>query len=462
MILRNVEIEGRAGLDVTIKDGLISAIGPRLVSSDEDIEAVEIDGRGGALIPGLIDYHIHLLATAARAQSLVLDDVKSGNELGARIVAALAHLPHGTWLRATGCPRELADGLDSYTLDQFAPHHPVRVQDQSGALWVLNSLGLKWVGQGGWPPGVERDARGQPTGRIWREDVWLRGQIGSTRPDLAPLGAELARYGITHVTDASASTTPDVAALLVKAHRSGALPQHLTLMSRASLPPSTDHSYAVGPLKLLPDERDLPPLEDFIAAIHEARAQKRAVAVHCVTATELALTLAAFETAGARSGDRIEHGSVIPHQAIAAIGALGLTVVTQPGFIAARGDRYLAEVDAGELRDLYRCASLLHAGIPVLGSSDAPYGPLDCWAAMRAAIGREAPSGAVLGAAERVAPKAALNMWLRNDQNRLRSVVVGQPADLCLLKAPLVDVLANPCADMVAATIIAGRLAFTA
>jgi hypothetical protein len=43
-----------------------------------------------------------------------------------------------------------------------------------------------------------------------------------------------------------------------------------------------------------------------------------------------------------------------------------------------------------------------------------------------------------------------------------RRVEVGAPADLCLLRAPLADILVAPSAEMVAATIIGGRLVFAA
>jgi cytosine/adenosine deaminase-related metal-dependent hydrolase len=61
LTLRNVEIDGHAGLDVRLQDGRVAAIGERLPGRGDDL-----DGRGGALIPGLIDHHIHLFATAAQ------------------------------------------------------------------------------------------------------------------------------------------------------------------------------------------------------------------------------------------------------------------------------------------------------------------------------------------------------------------------------------------------------------
>ena len=83
---------------------------------------------------------------------------------------------------------------------------------------------------------------------------------------------------------------------------------------------------------------------------------------------------------------------------MAELARLGVTVVTQPGFIADRGDDYRREL-ASELDDLYRVASLQAAGIPTVCSSDAPYGPADPWAVMRAAAQRRTPAGEVLGAA---------------------------------------------------------------
>ena len=91
----------------------------------------------------------------------------------------------------------------------------------------------------------------------------------------------------------------------------------------------------------------------------------RPVAVHCVTRAGLALALAAWEDVGSRPGDRIEHGSVVPPDLRSIVASRGLAVVTQPGFVHERGDRYLVEVDADDLPHLYPCRSLIEAGIPV-------------------------------------------------------------------------------------------------
>jgi predicted amidohydrolase YtcJ len=455
LVLHDVEVEGRPGVDVRLEGGRIAEIGEGLSRAGETL-----DGRGGALIPGLIDHHIHLLATAAQAQSLRLEGLAGAAAFGAALRGALAERPAGAWLRATGYHERIAGELDRQVLDRLAPGHAVRVQHQTGSLWMLNSRALAAVGAETGPSGqVERDASGRPTGRIWRGDAWLRARLREGPPDLAPLGRTLAAFGITGLTDASATTDATAAAVLAEARRRGDLPQRLTLMAAEALEAPADGAFDVGPVKVLLDDARLPDLDDFIARIEGARPQGRAVAVHCVTAGELALTLAAFEAAGARPGDRIEHGGVISAAAVPVLAAMRLTVVTQPAFTAERGDRYLAEVDAAEQGDLYRCASLLGAGIAVAASSDAPYAQPDPWAGIAAATTRRTRAGRPLGLTERVDAHRALELYLApraQPGGPPRRVIAGAPADLCLLDAPLAEALAEPSAGRVRATFVGG------
>lgn len=165
---------GRPGLDVRIEAGRIVGIGSRLPRI-----ANELDGQGGALIPGLCDHHIHLFALAARADSVALEGAGTAEEVMSRISAALATRPAGTWVRAIGYHETMAGDLGRNELDRLAPRHRLRIQHQTGSLWMLNSLALQSLGDGNCPEGLERDAKGRPTGRLWREDVWLRSRINA-------------------------------------------------------------------------------------------------------------------------------------------------------------------------------------------------------------------------------------------------------------------------------------------
>lgn len=97
--------------------------------------------------------------------------------------------------------------------------------------------------------------------------------------------------------------------------------------------------------------------------------------------------------------------------------------------------------------------------MPLALSSDAPYGPLDPWTVIAAAVHRRAPDGAVAGPAERLTPTQALARYLAADPGGPpRRVVVGAAADLVLLSAPLREVLAAPDSAAVHATLIDGRI----
>ncbi|MBI1180668.1 MAG: amidohydrolase family protein [Alphaproteobacteria bacterium] len=451
LLILDAELDGRR-TDLRIENGRIAEIGARLGR-----DGTVLDAGGGALVPGLHDHHIHLLALAAALESV---DVSPERIRGAGALQRTLAAPTGTWVRAINYHDDVAGPLDRTVLDRLAPERPVRVQYGTGSLWVLNGPALAAVLKPGepLPPCVETDPAGEPTGRVWRGDDWLRTRLPATPPDLGRVGALLARMGVTGASDTSAGTGPAEAALLAEAARSGALPQRLTLMSGESLDAPDDGAVAVGPVKILLDERDLPDFGAVLDRVRQARAWRRRVAFHCVTPVELAFVLAVMDTAGARPGDRIEHGSLIPAAAIKEIARLGLTVVTQPGLVGERGDRYRAEIDAREWPDLYRCRSLLEAGIPVAFSTDAPYTAPDPWAAIRTAASRRTPSGAVLGAAEAVSAAAALRRFLGPAHlpgAPPRRLVAGAPADLCLLGAPLDRALATK-RPAVAATLVGG------
>lgn len=183
------------------------------------------------------------------------------------------------------------------------------------------------------------------------------------------------------------------------------------------------------------------------------------MAVHCVTASQLVVTLAALEAAGVHPGDRIEHAAVVPDDSLADLARLNPVVVTQPNFVAERGDQYLLDVAADDQPGLWRLASLRRAGVRVALSTDLPFGGADPWAAMRAAVHRTTGRGAVLNKAECVTPAQALAMFFgfADRPGVTRTVAPGQPGDLCVLAAPPAEVLDTLDAGLVAATVVGGR-----
>jgi predicted amidohydrolase YtcJ len=369
-------------------------------------------------------------------------------------------------VRAIGYHESVAGSLDRTAVDGLLANRPVRIQHRSGELWVLNSAGIDALGVGrDAPAGVERDAAGVPTGRLWRLDGWLRTRIPIEEPDLGRFSRDAAAAGVTGFTDAGPDTSQADADSLAARVGDGTIMQRLCLLGPVDLDPPAGGDAGVPATKVLAtkvllDDARLPSLGELIDQVTRSHARGRPVAVHCVTRVQLVLTVAALEAALPAPGDRIEHASVVPAELVGALRGLGVTVVTQPNFVAERGDTYLAEVDAADQSGLYRIGSLRTAGVPVAAGTDAPFGGADVWAAMRAAVHRLTPSGRVLGAVERVPPDAAAAMFTGEAgmPARARRVAVGHAADLCLLRVPIREALRELDAELVAATVIGGRV----
>ncbi|GAB92629.1 hypothetical protein GORHZ_185_00450 [Gordonia rhizosphera NBRC 16068] len=464
MLLRRVELPDGIS-DVAIRDGRITAIAAHLDTHIAGPDATVIDGHGGALIPGLHDHHIHLFATAAAADSIHCGppEVRTREEL-ARV---LRNAPGNGWIRGVGYVETVAGPLDSRALDRIETRRPMRIQHRSGALWVLNSVAAALVGlDGADHPGIERDNTGAATGRLFRADNWLRDRLPDDGPpDLRALGARLARFGITGVTEATPDLSPVTMTALIDAHVKGAIPQRLHLLGA---PIGVDTvawpaTVTVGPSKIVLADSGLPDFSELVETIRRAHDAGRAVAVHCVSRIALVLLVAALDEAGAVPGDRIEHGSVIPAELVGDLARNGICVVTQPGFLAHRGDDYLERVDADDLPDLYRCRSLLDGGVGLALSSDAPYGPLDPWTVISAAADRRAPTGVVVGPEERIGTDEALVGYLTRPERPgrdPRTVEVGASADLVLLDRALREELAEPTSESVRCTIVRGEIVY--
>ncbi|WP_045877945.1 amidohydrolase family protein [Pseudofrankia sp. DC12] len=469
MLIVNAEIDGVAGRAVRVENGGVVAVGagagdvPR-PRPGEDV----VDARGGMLLPGLHDHHVHLLALAALASSVPAGPpaVRTAAELATTLRAAARP---GGWVRAVGYHESVAGDLDRAALDAMVGDVPVRVQHRSGAMWIVNSPALAALRAAG-----DRDSGGgalPADGRLFRSDERLGRLLGLVGAggavelaELASVGARLAGYGVTGLTDATATTGPAQVTTLRGAVEAGALPQRLLLTG----PPGLDLAGAVparlllGPVKIVLDDGQPVDLDELAQTVRAARGHDRRVAVHCVTRLQLALALAGFDAAGgALPGDRIEHAAVLSPDLLDAVAAAGLTVVTQPHFLAERGDAYLADVDPDDVPWLYRCAGPIAAGVPLAAGTDAPFGGDDPWASMRAAVHRQAPSGRVLGPAERLTAARALDLYLGDPADpggAPRRIVAGAPADLCLLAEPRHAVLAGLDPGPAVLTMVAGAV----
>jgi predicted amidohydrolase YtcJ len=480
LLLRNAELGradlGRAGLgaarlgrfraDLRVSRGTVTEIAPTL--SRRNGEPV-YDCRDGAVLPGLCDHHLHLHAMAARAGSARCGPPEVTGPAGLAEALAAARPDSSGWIRGTGYTESVAGDLDAPALDKLRAGLPVRIQHRSGALWILNTTALAAIGASvpgaSLHPGVERDANGHPTGRLWRADAWLRSRLPATGPpDLTQVGAALLAHGITAVTDATPDLDTHAITAIEQAMARGALPPRVCLLGAPlGVPLPGDQGRpgpTAGPYKIVLADSSLPQYDELTDRIRSAHAASRPVAAHCVTREALVLLITALGDVGPRPGDRIEHAALVPPELVPDLARLGLRVVTQPGFLADRGDDFLRDIPPADRPDLYRCAALRQAGIPVALSSDAPFGPLDPWAVIAAATTRRTPSGQVVGPGERITFAQALDAYLAPPDDpggRPRRISPGLPADLVVLRTPLAEAACLP--DPVRAVLVGGTIA---
>lgn len=152
-----------------------------------------IDLRGRAVIPGLIDNHMHLLRAAATwTKELRFEGVTSRKQAADMLRARAKAAGPGGWVYNIGgwTHQQFADDPKPFTreeLDQLAPDNPVALQESYYQVF-LNSRALQTLGiqdNAPDPPEfikgtIQRDAAGKPTGII-------RGDIAATRPVAAKL-----------------------------------------------------------------------------------------------------------------------------------------------------------------------------------------------------------------------------------------------------------------------------------
>jgi predicted amidohydrolase YtcJ len=461
-LLKNVSLltqHGQAGVtDISISEGLIRGLSDFQTSD----ETIVIDGQNGLVIPGLTDHHVHLASFAASLASVNCGPPSVTTE--SELVEAI-NQPGTGWLRGIGYHESVLSVLDRAWLDRHGPSRPIKIQHRSGRLWVLNSLGMELINDttAKLTP-HERSRLNSPDGRLYDLDELL-GQITlGVEPPIAQASDRLAAFGVTAINDMTPSNDGETWQWFSELQARGDLLQKVRMSGRPGLESQIDTpELMVGETKVHLHDASLPDFGDFVEIIVNSHAQNRGVAVHCVTEVELVFTLSAFRAAGTNGSDRIEHASVVPPQLIEQLVELDLGVVTQPNFVAERGEAYLADIPVKEHPFLYRIKSLLAANVSLAFGTDLPFGNPDPWFAMSAATRRVTDRGNSLGANERISAEEAISRFLGdlNDPFTPGRIEPGAPADLCLLDVPWQALQSDLTSDHVRMTLCDGKIIYS-
>jgi predicted amidohydrolase YtcJ len=205
----------------------VAVVGNRVAAagSDAEIKGLAgpgtrvVDARGGALLPGLNDAHVHFLQGGFSLTNVNLRPASSPKELASKLAEYVRTKTPGTWIQGGEWDHENWPGAPLPTrlmIDDVTPRHPVLVSRLDGHMALANSLALKLAGitrETQDPPGglIVRDpGTGDPTGLLKDAAVSLvEKAIPAPSYDEKHAAAEAATefaasLGITSVCDVSA------------------------------------------------------------------------------------------------------------------------------------------------------------------------------------------------------------------------------------------------------------------
>lgn len=474
---------------LAVRGGKVLAVGGRqevLATRGPGTEVLELPE--ACLLPGFHDAHVHLTQHGLELDAVRLADAATMEEGLARVAAAAAAKPPGTWLLGAGfaLQRWQRDDLLAADLDRVAPHHPVllRSQDHHSA-WV-NTAALRAAGVDAHTPDpqhgqVLRDERGQPSGLLLERALHLVWDRVPT-PDetrlhqaLEAAAADLASRGVTTVHHMSYEPPSYWRALAGKASRSDgrayglrvwACIPHADLEHAAAIGLATGQGgdfFQVGGAKFFADgalgSRTAWMLEPYPQGGHGVSVDDPATlrqrfelaaslgftpvthaigdAANRAVIEALEATAPTWRAAGLRP--RLEHAQHLHSDDLARLAALG-------GVVASMQPLHLS-FDAGSIRDLlgdhlgraYRFRDLRDAGVTLAFGSDTPVASPDVVEGLRAAVWRQDTGGVPFETAQALSADEALWAYTAGAaeaigwQHRSGRLRVGADADLVLL-----------------------------
>ena len=438
---------------VGISDGRIGLVGTRAdVLAAAAPGARIVEAGGGAVVPGLHDFHIHLVGLARTRSGVLLDDVVDPGELLSILRAAAAPAEPGTWLTGRGWSDALLARISPDDLDAAVGDRPAFLSSHDGHSAWASAAARRAAGLSSStadPSGgrIERLPNGEPSGILRETALDLvsglvpREQGEALRPALEATLAELRSYGLTGASEAgdytdrngigadadlgdSYSTLTDLAGVLdgrfrmtlgipvdaIRAAAERGLRTGAPLVGRRSMRFGWAKEYADGalgsgtaalfqPRSCVDDDPGILRVEpaELDALLAAARPAGIGLAIHAIGDRAAATVLDAIERAPARlpdvPRDRMEHVQLTRASERRRLAALGVIASIQP--IHAAADRDLVdECWDGRQDDAYAWRSLAEAGALLAAGSDAPIESANPWLGVFAARHRRLPADA--------------------------------------------------------------------
>ena len=415
---------------MAVRNGRIVAVGTsRELSGGANARIINLGER--TVIPGLIDAHIHFLSYSRSLNKVILEGVRSKEEVLRMVEEKAKELGPRRWILGGGWNHYLWDPPSFPTrhdLDRVAPNNPVLLDRKDlHSCWV-NTLALQAAGinrDTPDPPGaaIGRDADGEPDGLFYESATAIPRRAISEAPEDALTVMRkgfqnLASMGLVGFHDCEG---PDAFSAFQHLDAEGELPLRVVILLAY---PTLDESIEiglrtgfgsdklrVGPVKIFsdgslgsmtaqmlepyvghPDNRGIStiPQEELEEAVRKAAEAGIPAAVHAIGDAANRRVLDAFAKLGNAGGliNRIEHVQHLHPKDIPRFGKLGVVASMQP--IHATSDMQPADQLLGtRARYSYAWRSLLNTGALLAFGSDAPVETPNPFAGIHAAVTRQ-------------------------------------------------------------------------
>ncbi|MGG3625888.1 amidohydrolase [Bacillus gobiensis] len=431
-----MEKEGHTVDSVVVEDGQILDTGSYQAMKEKYIDAKEQHLKGATMFPGFVDSHLHLIGHGEKLIRLDLSMCTSKEEIIKKIRLAETDVIGNDWLIGEGWnENRFSDPsyLTKEDLDEFFPDRPVLLKRICRHAIVVNSKALHAAGITKQTPDPEggvivRNENGNPAGllhdkaqelvyqvlpsvdsdylnralRSAIQDCYEKGLTGGHSEDLSYYG--LAANPMNAYQEVIANE-----GLLFRAHL---LVHHLALDEWLQLDKKESPYIEYGAMKLFADgalggrtallkepyhdDPDTNGVEihkekELYELVEKARQHHMEVAVHAIGDLAFEKVLSVLEKLPPHKGrhDRIIHAQVVNSELVKKAAKLPVCLDLQPHFLASDFPWAIDRLGEERVRRSFVWKTLLKAGIPCAGGSDAPIEPVSPILGIQSAVLRK-------------------------------------------------------------------------